>query len=454
MNRHTWMTVSEAAQYLKCSEEDIQDMVNRKGIPFSELAGSPRFHQERLDQWLLATETQPTDERENRCLLGEVEYNHNLVDRIVELSSLELEKTQRYFNLKDGRVKVQLHPPNPAKCDEAGGIEIAIPESDNETPKCKILQQVEIEDLYGNWRANSGWLTGDGTRHTFRPAVAYHIPSELDENHRHAGWKEVEDLIAYATRKRGKQPYIAYRPDAGLKFMRQCDQEDLDVLVELMTRGKDGDERIAQGLTQTELYKKYHPDHRQYWHLVAAELQTYGANSVATLFRGGKGVLYREILCDVCKKLKVKLGREEESVEDIETKLLMKILTDSMEKMDAEQLKQLVDELKLPKTSYTKQAVTASLQTAIKLGKFSSYKMALVVANGAARIILHRGLSLGANAALMKWMARFAGPIGWAITGLWTAYDIAGPAYRVITPAVIQVAYMRQKWIEQSTLAG
>lgn len=26
-----------------------------------------------------------------------------------------------------------------------------------------------------------------------------------------------------------------------------------------------------------------------------------------------------------------------------------------------------------------------------------------------------------------------------------TAYDIAGPAYRVIVPAVIQIAYLRQK---------
>lgn len=36
------------------------------------------------------------------------------------------------------------------------------------------------------------------------------------------------------------------------------------------------------------------------------------------------------------------------------------------------------------------------------------------------------------------------GPIGWAITGLWLAVDIAGPAFRKTVPAVIHVAMLRQ----------
>ncbi|MDE6045338.1 MAG: hypothetical protein K2F85_07480 [Helicobacter sp.] len=41
-------------------------------------------------------------------------------------------------------------------------------------------------------------------------------------------------------------------------------------------------------------------------------------------------------------------------------------------------------------------------------------------------------------------MGVFLGPIGWIITALWTALDIAGPAYRVTIPATIQIACMRQ----------
>lgn len=87
----------------------------------------------------------------------------------------------------------------------------------------------------------------------------------------------------------------------------------------------------------------------------------------------------------------------------------------------------------------------AAVQSAIKLGGFASYKVAVIVANAVARALLGRGLSFAANAALTRWIGVFAGPIGWAVTIAWTALDIAGPAYRVTIPAVIQIAYMRVK---------
>ncbi|MUU32146.1 hypothetical protein F7210_07185, partial [Helicobacter pylori] len=37
------------------------------------------------------------------------------------------------------------------------------------------------------------------------------------------------------------------------------------------------------------------------------------------------------------------------------------------------------------------------------------------------------------------------GPVGWIITGVWTAIDIAGPAYRVTIPACIVVTTLRLK---------
>ena len=49
------------------------------------------------------------------------------------------------------------------------------------------------------------------------------------------------------------------------------------------------------------------------------------------------------------------------------------------------------------------------------------------------------------NATLTKTMSILIGPIGLILTALWTMVDIAGPAYRVIIPVCIQVAYMRSK---------
>ena len=153
---------------------------------------------------------------------------------------------------------------------------------------------------------------------------------------------------------------------------------------------------------------------------------------------------YRTILCDVCKKMKVNFNKKS-SVEVIESCLLQHILLKTMDEMSDADLRNLLAELDIRTTSFSKQAMIAAVQGAIKIGGFASYKIAVIVANSVARALLGRGLSFAANAALTRWIGVFAGPIGWAVTIAWTALDIAGPAYRVTIPAVIQIAYMRVK---------
>jgi uncharacterized protein YaaW (UPF0174 family) len=125
--------------------------------------------------------------------------------------------------------------------------------------------------------------------------------------------------------------------------------------------------------------------------------------------------------------------------------LLMTILIDSMKEMSPEQLEEIVRDLGIKTTNFTPQAATAALQAAIAFSGFAAYKIAVIVANAVAKAILGRGLTVAANAALTRAIGVFAGPIGWVVTGLWTAVDIAGPAYRVTIPAVTQVAFLRAK---------
>ncbi|WP_221279278.1 hypothetical protein [Helicobacter gastrocanis] len=61
-----------------------------------------------------------------------------------------------------------------------------------------------------------------------------------------------------------------------------------------------------------------------------ADLQTFGGNTFANMWRGG-GVLYREILCDVCDKCKVNYNQAS-STPGIETGPFMKLLADSFDK--------------------------------------------------------------------------------------------------------------------------
>jgi uncharacterized protein YaaW (UPF0174 family) len=237
---------------------------------------------------------------------------------------------------------------------------------------------------------------------------------------------------------------MAYREDSDLVFLRDCSSEDLDVLVQIITKNKNGNDRFTEELTTSERFKQHNPDHRQYWDLIAAEIQCFGANTFATMLRGGEGILYKEVLTDACDKMKVNYNYDA-PVEVIEMNLLMKILTDSMEKMTPEELETLVKELDLKTTNFTKQAVITAVQAGIRLSGFAAYKMAVIVANAIAKAIIGRGLSLAVNAGLTRSMAILAGPIGWVITALWTALDIVGPAYRITIPCVVQVAFLRAK---------
>ncbi len=233
-----------------------------------------------------------------------------------------------------------------------------------------------------------------------------------------------------------------YDPD--LSFLSSASNDDLKVLVDYITLDKSGSPRLTESLTGTDEYKRNYPYHlNRMTGSIINELQEFGGNTFANIIRG-HGVAYKTILVDACKKMKVSFNKNS-SVEVIENCMLQHILLSTLEEMSDDDMRNLMAELKIKTTGFGKQAMMAAVQSAIRLGGFASYKIAVIVANAVARALLGRGLSFAANAALTRWIGVFAGPIGWAITIAWTALDIAGPAYRVTIPSVIQIAYMRVK---------
>lgn len=237
---------------------------------------------------------------------------------------------------------------------------------------------------------------------------------------------------------------MAYRFDDDLEFLKNVKSEDLNDLVYVLTHDTDGQKRFTEELTMSNSYKRYNPDHHQYWEEIAGELQCFGANTAMSLLRGRKGVLYKEVLTDVCDKLKVNYSKNF-SVEKIEDNLFMKIIEDSVEKMSSEEIAELGGIANM--SVATPQSLVAAFQTAFRLGGFKSYQITLIVANAIMKALFGRGLSLTANAMLTRGMAIFTGPIGWIITGLWAILDIAGPAFRVTIPAVVLVACLRKKML-------
>ena len=132
---------------------------------------------------------------------------------------------------------------------------------------------------------------------------------------------------------------MAYRKDVDLEFFSKISSSDLEPLVQLLTHDpKDGSVRLTEELTYNEMYKRFAPDHSKYWDLVAGELQCFGGNTLATIFRGGKGVLYKEILIDVCKNQKVNFNKKS-GIREIENQFLGKILEKSWDKMSEREKK-------------------------------------------------------------------------------------------------------------------
>lgn len=223
-------------------------------------------------------------------------------------------------------------------------------------------------------------------------------------------------------------------------LLRSTTNELLDPLVGYLT--DDGEGRFSSELDVTDAYKEHYPDHLKYVDEISAELQLFGGNTIANQIRG-YGVYYAEICRDVAKRLKVNFN-ETASVENIEFKILIKVLDDAYDKMSDEEKEALLNELGVAYSKIPPTLPLLVIQTAIQTSGFLAYQIAVIIANAVAKAVLGRGLTLAANSVLTRGLGVLAGPIGIVVVVLLTAISLAGPAYRVTIPSVIQVALIRQ----------
>ncbi len=120
---------------------------------------------------------------------------------------------------------------------------------------------------------------------------------------------------------------VNYLNDSDLDFLQHCSEEQLANFARLLTHNEKGKTRLSSVLMRNELFKSMegHPEqHRRNWQLIAGELQHFGGDSIANKLRG-HGKLYRAILLDVSKRLKLKADKEMSTFE-IEQQLLEQFL--------------------------------------------------------------------------------------------------------------------------------
>lgn len=228
---------------------------------------------------------------------------------------------------------------------------------------------------------------------------------------------------------------VNYLNDSDLDFLQHCSEEQLANFARLLTHNEKGKTRLSSVLMRNELFKSMegHPErHRRNWQLIAGEFQHFGGDSIANKLRG-HSKLYRAILLDVSKRLKLKADKEMSTFE-IEQQLLEQFLRNTWKKMDEEHKQEFlhavdarVNELEELLPLLMKDKLLAK-----GVSHLLSSQLTRILRTHAAMSVLGHGLLRGAG---------LGGPVGAALNGV---KAVSGSAYRVTIPAVLQIACLRR----------
>ena len=228
----------------------------------------------------------------------------------------------------------------------------------------------------------------------------------------------------------------------GMSFLDDCSNEELDPLVQIIVK-RGG---FNEGLTYDDDYRKNYPNHRAYVRLIQQEILEYGNNSFSTLFdylfSSTLGITYKQILMDVCGKMDISYNSSD-SIEKIENQLLGKTFEGAFKDLSDSDKKAIVYDLEM-REGLTDKISASNFIKLFNMGGFESYKMSVIIANSISKLIVGKGLSLAANAALTKGLSILvSAPVAW-LTTLWGLYSAAGPNYKVTIPAVTYIAAIRR----------
>lgn len=225
--------------------------------------------------------------------------------------------------------------------------------------------------------------------------------------------------------------------DALVQLLLNADKGDIDLLIDYVTNtGKlgfsmsDSVKNVLQDAKRQDI-----PDDETL-RLLVRELQHFGGNTFVNLFRRN-GVNYSEIVDDVASHLKMKVPADA-SVEEKEALIIDCVFTSSWKKMSDDERRQILREM----------GINGSASMDIPV-----WQRAALVANSLAQTTAGKVLPLIAGLGIGRVLGVLTGPVGLAITGLYTAYDISNPAFRVTLPCVVQIAWIRLKTSRQFRLA-
>ncbi|QLA15799.1 hypothetical protein [Desulfolutivibrio sulfoxidireducens] len=179
------------------------------------------------------------------------------------------------------------------------------------------------------------------------------------------------------------------------------------------------------------------------------EIRRDGSNTFATVFRGGDGVHYAEIVADVADKVGVKYSKDTVNNEmELELLIIIHLIRKHFDKMSPEEranleknLVTLSDEYKEVWAAILKGSATlvSSLIATIGIDVFVAALRQLIATILARTLVIEGGL-------LAARMVTLAVPFLNVIMGAWLVFDISGPAYRKTVPTVFHVGLLRLQY--------
>ena len=218
-----------------------------------------------------------------------------------------------------------------------------------------------------------------------------------------------------------------------LPVLHRASDGELAPLVEYITNA------FSNSLEGKKRYKAHYPMHSCYIDLIADELCKFGGNTAANWFRG-HGPEWKSVVMDVANKLDAKYMKDWD-VERIELAVLVAIASKAWSDMDKMQRKALLDRIDISQGGakiFPEETVMKQLQSSC----ITSLVLASLITDIISSLLFRRTVAMGASSVVSRGVASIW---GCGIVGLWGAFDLAGPAFRVTIPAVVQVALIRQR---------
>ena len=214
--------------------------------------------------------------------------------------------------------------------------------------------------------------------------------------------------------------FVVPRNRSLVDLLSNASSADLDVLADLITDNDKGRVALGSKVKANIISRKSQGKLQSIPEVMEAEIRSFGSNSIATLFRSS-GVDYTELATDVAKKLDGKPGSSDD-IYAIEEQIIG-----------------------LAVKKYIGDEVSVDYRDVAKLSAYIAQIVnGLISAAGAIGGIAATGGAAGMAGALGGRLLSLAAPplaIGAAGAAI---YQATSPAFRITTPAVLQVAKIRR----------